>query len=293
MPLESKHFSGNERLQRCLVENTQHVVPGSRGKHVGLIQKALMLLGAGVVSEAEIRAETYGPTTATSVLKYKQDRSIINFSYQKKADNIVGIMTIERLDQDMVWFEKKYTRSLLVCTDIHGDEHDHSKCPRLEGGDHEMTPINPNTFGRRINLYGAGETDYLDFEDYAIDPEYRHSTKGAGLRPLTWDRRSPGYIRDNTVSDIAIRSVPILSTWMLKAHAASIGKELTFPSIAREIRRIAMPGCRITFAGEPKFAPRIMKLGTLVERAENSRKGSLQYAWVVVFLGDRTHYYEE
>jgi len=50
MPLKSKHFKGISRFEFCLVSDPSHVVPGERGPHVGKIQEALTILGAGIIS---------------------------------------------------------------------------------------------------------------------------------------------------------------------------------------------------------------------------------------------------
>ena len=107
MALVSKLFSGDPRLEACLVSDPAHVTPGSVGDFVGKIQQALIVMGLGVISADEIAAQRYGNTTAAAVLEYKRERKIINFSYQKTADNIVGKMTIAKLDEEMAAFEKK------------------------------------------------------------------------------------------------------------------------------------------------------------------------------------------
>lgn len=289
MPLMSKHFKGNDRLEKCLVSHPHHVVPGEAGPHVAKIQEALILLGAGVIGATEISKSFYGITTRQAVLQYKSKRNIINKSYQNTADNIVGIMTIERLDLDMVEHEKK-KKSQFVSETSNGSPHDHSKCPQLQAGDHERTPINPTRMGRMINLFGDHETDYLGFEDYAVDPAFRMAESHT-IRPLTWDRSSSRFIADKTVSDIAMRSIPIFTAAELKRQ----GKK-GFPSILHEIKRIAMPGCRITFAGEEVFAKKIIRLGALMERVDivndvivNGVKigQSTSSAWVVGFIAAR------
>src|SRR4051794_24028168 len=101
MPLVSQLFRNNDRLQRCLVSPPDHVVPGSQGEHVALIQKALTMLGAAVISPSEIAASFYGTTTARAVLAFKgPPRNIINTAYQRAPDNIVGQMTIAQLDKE-------------------------------------------------------------------------------------------------------------------------------------------------------------------------------------------------
>jgi hypothetical protein len=98
-------FSSNQRLQDCAVSDPAHVTPGSQGLHVFLIQQALRLLTSAEIAPSELDSFTYGPSTAEEVLAYKQQRGIINFAYQTTADNIVGKMTIERLDREMLAFE--------------------------------------------------------------------------------------------------------------------------------------------------------------------------------------------
>lgn len=112
-PFRSQLFS-NPRdlaLEKCATRNDGHVsIRDNRvGDHVGKIQQALMtiasqdpkLRGRITISPGEIGAKTYGTSTARAVLLYKQDRKIINFSYQTSADDIVGIMTISRLDDEI------------------------------------------------------------------------------------------------------------------------------------------------------------------------------------------------
>ena len=102
MALISRLFRGNAQLEACLIHDSAHVIPGSSGEHVRLIQRALVYLGEKSITGNEYRRGIYGPSTAAAVLRYKQDRRIINFSYQTKADNIVGKMTIRRLDHDVM-----------------------------------------------------------------------------------------------------------------------------------------------------------------------------------------------
>ena len=109
MPLLSLTLAGNSLLQRCLVSDSAHVTLGSRGDHVGLIQKCVLVLGRENIAANEIRTRTYGPSTAAAVLAYKRDRQIINRAYQTQADNIVGKMTIARLDSEIAKVERTST----------------------------------------------------------------------------------------------------------------------------------------------------------------------------------------
>ncbi len=104
-PLRSALFRGDKRLAAALVDHAKHIVPGDQGLHVAKIQCAVLMLQGGSISGAEAEAMRYGPDTARAVLAYKTRRKIINFSYQSKPDNIVGIMTMRALDNDMALAE--------------------------------------------------------------------------------------------------------------------------------------------------------------------------------------------
>jgi hypothetical protein len=103
--LKSELFRGDSRLAKTLVSDPHHVVPGDRGEFVSLIQNAVLVLEGGEISAHELQSRLYGPDTAKIVLAYKTRRQIINKAYQKTADNIVGKMTIRKLDEEMVAFE--------------------------------------------------------------------------------------------------------------------------------------------------------------------------------------------
>jgi peptidoglycan hydrolase-like protein with peptidoglycan-binding domain len=105
MLLKSRLFRGDSALEDCLVLDSAHVTPGTVGTHVQLIQRALVYLGYRTIAGSEYRLGIYGPTTAAAVLAFKRARRIINYSYQKQADNIVGKMTIRRLDVEMLMFQ--------------------------------------------------------------------------------------------------------------------------------------------------------------------------------------------
>jgi hypothetical protein len=105
MPLLSRLFKGDERLEACLVKDSAHLTPGTTGDFVGKVQAALEHIEKVRIAEAELAGVTYGTSTAAAVLAYKTKRKIINQSYQRTADDIVGKMTIQRLDEDMVALE--------------------------------------------------------------------------------------------------------------------------------------------------------------------------------------------
>jgi hypothetical protein len=114
VPLRSITFKDDEALQRCLLHDPAHVVPGAVGPHVARIQSALLLLDHAPISAPELHSKRYGPTTTAAVLAFKRKRRIINFSYQTQADNIVGKMTIGRLDDELLAVERRVT-SRAVC----------------------------------------------------------------------------------------------------------------------------------------------------------------------------------
>lgn len=103
MALQSKLLRGDTKLEAAAVQDSAHIVPGARGAHVGKIQQALIELDGAKIQ----RDDSYGPATTAAVLAYKQKRNIINPAYQTQADNIIGKMTMARLDSEMLAREQK------------------------------------------------------------------------------------------------------------------------------------------------------------------------------------------
>ena len=106
MALQSKSFRNDSKLQACAVSDPAHIVEGAVGDHVVKIQQALLLLDGAKIDAGEVAAKRYGKSTAAAVLTYKTQRKIINYSYQTKADNIVGKMTIATLDRELLQLEQ-------------------------------------------------------------------------------------------------------------------------------------------------------------------------------------------
>jgi len=105
MPLSSQLFQGDPALEAAANIDSAHILPGARGPHVEKIQTAVNILDdAGLSVDG-----AYGPATANAVLRYKTKRNILNRSYQTSADDIVGIMTMARLDEEMRAHETKPT----------------------------------------------------------------------------------------------------------------------------------------------------------------------------------------
>lgn len=116
MPLVSLLLRDEPRLQACLLADTAHVIPGASGRHVGLIQKVLLVLDKANISPGELRSSLYGPTTTAAVLAYKRTRNIVNRAYQTTADNIVGKMTIAQMDNELLLLDQRAVPGRVVCT---------------------------------------------------------------------------------------------------------------------------------------------------------------------------------
>lgn len=103
MALQSQLFRGEPKLEAAANIDSAHITPGARGQHVEKIQTAL-----NVLDRSGLNVDgSYGPATAAAVLNYKTKRKIINQAYQKTPDNIVGKMTMAKLDEEMLAYETK------------------------------------------------------------------------------------------------------------------------------------------------------------------------------------------
>jgi hypothetical protein len=99
--LQSQLFAGDAKLDACLVHDSAHILQGAIGDHVSKIQVALFMLDQLVIDKGELSGKTYGPSTAQAVLAFKTERNIVNRQYETQPDNIVGKMTIARLDKEL------------------------------------------------------------------------------------------------------------------------------------------------------------------------------------------------
>ncbi len=139
MPLASALFSGDPKLEACLVNDAAHVTTGAVGPHVGKIQTALADIDGLEIDSGETSASRYGPATAAAVLWFKRKRNIINYSYQTQADDIVGKMTIAALDREMRDLETKP-----VTTQVLSKAADRScRVHKVGGGGPPPLPPNP------------------------------------------------------------------------------------------------------------------------------------------------------
>jgi len=100
MALISRRFAGIPELEACAVDDSAHLLSGSQGPHVALVQQALIDLGEQIESGA---TGNYGPDTEAAVTAYKTERQILNFAGQ--IDPIVGRKTIAALDTEIDRFD--------------------------------------------------------------------------------------------------------------------------------------------------------------------------------------------
>ena len=101
MALQSSLFKGDRALEACLIRDSAHLTVGVAGEHVSKVQQAILALDATGINNSELASTLYGGSTAAAVLNYKRHRNIVNLSYETSPDNIVGKMTINRLDTEI------------------------------------------------------------------------------------------------------------------------------------------------------------------------------------------------
>jgi hypothetical protein len=102
MKLRSKLFKNDPAIEACLVNNSAHIKEGAVGEHVSKIHTALFAIDGLSVSADELRTQRFGKSTSAAVLAFKTKRRIINYSYERQVDNIVGVMTMGALDEEML-----------------------------------------------------------------------------------------------------------------------------------------------------------------------------------------------
>jgi peptidoglycan hydrolase-like protein with peptidoglycan-binding domain len=100
MALTSRRFAGIPELEACAVDDSAHLLLGSLGPHVALVQQALIDLGEQIESGA---SGDYGPDTEAAVTAYKTERQLLNFAGQ--IDPIVGKKTMAALDAEIERFD--------------------------------------------------------------------------------------------------------------------------------------------------------------------------------------------
>ena len=107
MGLKSHFLRGDERLEACLIKDEAHIYAGLTGAFVSKIQYALICVDDFRPASNEFPCGFFGPTTKAAVHKFKSKRGIINFAYETKVDDIVGKMTIARLDAELAELEQR------------------------------------------------------------------------------------------------------------------------------------------------------------------------------------------
>jgi hypothetical protein len=118
MPLRSRALAGDSKLEACLVNDAAHLTIGVQGEHVAKVQAGIIYLDGLQIDDGELRAKSYGKSTAAAVLQFKTVRKIINHAYQQSPDNIVGKMTIKAIDDELATAEKSSPTgaALRMCT---------------------------------------------------------------------------------------------------------------------------------------------------------------------------------
>jgi hypothetical protein len=95
MRLQSKLFSGEPRLEACLISDPAHITSGTTGTFVQKIQTALKELDGAAIAATEISAMRYGASTVTAVVAFKKKR------HSASHDGIIGRTTLATLDNEM------------------------------------------------------------------------------------------------------------------------------------------------------------------------------------------------
>jgi hypothetical protein len=261
----------NQALERCAEKDAHHITTGSVGEHVRRIQVALNELSNVFL----IPDGKYGNKTANAVVSFKEAQTPpLRQPGQRIADNIVGIRTVKALDKQMKDLEDapEPLTGFISLTPF-GSPHDHvvdRRCDHfLDSEDHEVngkrrirhdgTPINPQGFRRKICLGGTNEVKYLGFENFVPDPK-----EDPAMQPFfVQGRPFTSAIADHTVSDLCLRSAP-LDRFMQ-------GNDPRIPGRKSELKRIALPGCRVTMAGNvnevANAMPFLITLGPQIQSA--------------------------
>src|SRR4051812_46754324 len=100
MRLQSKWFSGEPRLEACLISDPARITSGTMGPFMGKIQTALKELDGVTIAATELSTMRYGATTQAAVLAFKKKRRLAN------ADGIIGRTTLATLDNEMAAKER-------------------------------------------------------------------------------------------------------------------------------------------------------------------------------------------
>lgn len=121
MSLSSDHFTKpfNQKLDDCSKFDRGHIsqTDNNIGEHVALIHTALLKLAERepgladftkkITFTTDFVAKKYGAGTADAILYYKNSRDLIDRKRQTKVDNIVGVLTIHKLDKEIDGIQKE------------------------------------------------------------------------------------------------------------------------------------------------------------------------------------------
>jgi hypothetical protein len=131
-PFRSSQFGGavgivRQKLDDCATKDPAHLIVGTVGEHVTIVQDALIQLGQHSFLDAaeqasfelEFQTQFYGNMTAKIVQNYKNNHTPkILQPWQSSADNVVGKQTIRFLDDDMAALEGRPPVPEKKATDI-------------------------------------------------------------------------------------------------------------------------------------------------------------------------------
>ncbi len=96
--LKSMMFADIQVFEDCAVDDAKHIVPGTIGLHVVMIQGALATVGGQKIDEREVDKKLYGVSTAAAVANFKRSHKPPLLNYRNQIDPIVGKKTIAALD---------------------------------------------------------------------------------------------------------------------------------------------------------------------------------------------------
>ena len=251
MALKSILFKGDNALNAAAVNHAAHITLNAQGDHVAKIQQCVLIHGRELDLGNEVTTRTYGQRTADAVQSYKADRSIINTSYQKSADGIVGIMTMDRMDKDMLAHEAAtgnfvdFTTAQMIKVELslrQSREMVELVVRRLRGiagigpnGGALIVPRNLNWYDTKLKVFNVFRINTFEEADFPVDLEI-FATEVALYRdnpfPAPGDRLSDGlqFARLLTNFEIILDGLKKPFVMQFWPSASYKGQGLTFLS---------------------------------------------------------------
>lgn len=148
MALQSQLFRADARLEAAAISDTAHIARGAVGEHVRKIQLALNQLdGARLDSDGK-----FGNLTAAAVLAYKKKRGVINRSYQLQADDIVGKMTIAKMDLELLNVEPSPGPPRITVLSPHADSDRHVPFVALRPAGNGWSLVSKSSFSSKPDI---------------------------------------------------------------------------------------------------------------------------------------------